>query len=137
MGPVTPRIEIGIDSTSPESLAPFWAVALGYEVGDLDVNGVYLDLIPPLASDATASRAAQRPAVYLQRVSEPKTTKNRLHLDLMVEDPETVIASLVALGAHTLGEPRSGSEGGWWQVMLDPEGNEFCVCQEYDGEPLI
>jgi predicted enzyme related to lactoylglutathione lyase len=46
----------------------------------------------------------------------------------MVSQPEQTIELLVSLGAKRLGEAMTGSEGGWWQVMSDPEGNEFCVC---------
>ncbi|MGO9962580.1 MAG: VOC family protein [Acidimicrobiales bacterium] len=113
------RIEIGIDSVMPETLAPFWAEALGYAVGDIDRAGTYLDLVPP---DPVL------PVVYMQRVPEPKTVKNRLHLDLLTADAEETIRRLVALGATMVGTAMSGSEGGWWQVMADPEGNEFCVC---------
>jgi len=52
------RIEIGIDSVMPEALAPFWAAALGYKVGDMDRAGTYLDLVPPDPG---------LPVVYLQR----------------------------------------------------------------------
>jgi predicted enzyme related to lactoylglutathione lyase len=114
------RIEIGIDSVKPELLAPFWADALGYAVGDMDRAGTYLDLVPPDPSS---------PGVYLQRVPEPKTVKNRLHLDLLTAQPDETITRLVSLGATPLGGALSGSEGGWWQVMTDPEGNEFCVCR--------
>jgi predicted enzyme related to lactoylglutathione lyase len=114
------RIEIGIDTVMPESLAPFWADALGYTIGDMDNDGSYLDLVPP---DRTM------PVVYLQRVPEPKTVKNRLHLDLMTPDTQETIARLSSLGATLVGTPMTGSEGGWWQVMADPEGNEFCVCR--------
>jgi len=114
------RIEIGIDCADPERLAPFWASALGYAIGDLDRAGDYLDLVPADAS---------QPVVYLQRVPEPKITKNRLHLDLMTPDAEGTIARLTRLGASKIGSPMTGSEGGWWQVMADPDGNEFCVCR--------
>jgi predicted enzyme related to lactoylglutathione lyase len=117
---MTVRIEIGIDSVMPQKLAPFWADALGYTVGDLDRAGDYLDLAPPDPS---------LPVVYLQRVPEPKTVKNRVHLDLLTVDAEQTIARLTALGATRLGVAMSGSEGGWWQVMADPEGNEFCICR--------
>jgi predicted enzyme related to lactoylglutathione lyase len=117
---VAVRIEIGIDCEMPERLAPFWADALGYAIGDLDGAGTYLDLVPP---------EADMPVVYLQKVPEPKTVKNRLHIDLMTADPEEAIGRLISLGATRIGTPMSGSEGGWWQVMADPEGNEFCVCR--------
>ena len=113
------RIEIGIDSVRPEQLALFWAEALGYTIGDMDRAGTYLDLVPP---------EADMPVVYLQLVPELKTVKNRLHLDLRPAEPEETIEKLLALGAAKLGKPMTGSEGGWWQVMSDPEGNEFCVC---------
>ena len=117
---MTVRIEIGIDSVMPEILAPFWADALGYEVGDVDRAGTYLDLVPPDPG---------WPVVYLQRVPEPKAVKNRLHLDLLTAEAEETIARLTELGATRIGTAMSGSEGGWWQVMADPEGNEFCICR--------
>jgi predicted enzyme related to lactoylglutathione lyase len=120
---VRPRLEIGIDCEDPEALAPFWAAALGYDTGDLDRDGTYLDLVPP---------EKEMPIVYLQRVSEKKVSKNRLHLDLFTSEPREDIAALESIGATPLGAPLTGSEGGWWQVMADPEGNEFCVCLEYE-----
>jgi predicted enzyme related to lactoylglutathione lyase len=122
------RVEIGIDTHDPERLAVFWAAALGYAIGDLDRDGTYLDLIPP---DPTLS------VVYFQRVSEEKLQKNRLHLDLYVDAPEATIDRLVDLGATRLGDPQTGSEGGWWQVMADPEGNEFCVCRAVGAETSV
>lgn len=119
-----PRIEIGIDCRDPERLAPFWAAALGYRIGDLDRAGVYLDLVPP---------DPDLPVVYLQKVPEAKAVKNRLHLDLYAADPDGLVARLVGLGATPEGPPRSGSEGGTWQVLTDPEGNEFCVCRTEDA----
>lgn len=114
-----PRIEIGIDSCDPASLAPFWAAALGYTVGDFDADGVYLFLVPP---------SPEFPVVYLQRVPETKSAKNRVHLDLFVEDLDAEVARLSGLGAIRQGARSSLDGGATWQVMTDPEGNEFCVC---------
>ena len=116
-----PRIEIGIDCADPDRLAPFWAAALGYEVGDLDSDGFYLDLVPP---DPTL------PVVYFQKVPEPKVRKNRVHLDLLVDDPQAMIDRLSGLGARCIDGPKTGAEGGWWQIMADPDGNEFCVVRD-------
>jgi predicted enzyme related to lactoylglutathione lyase len=116
-----PRIEIGIDCQNPQFLAPFWAAALGYGVGQLGPDGVYLVLEPPDAAS---------PGVYLQRVPEPKEVKNRVHLDLYDPVPEQLISDLEAIGGNRLGLPRTTEEGSWWQVMADPEGNEFCICRE-------
>jgi predicted enzyme related to lactoylglutathione lyase len=115
------RIEIGIDCGEPVRVATFWAQALGYEVGRFPDDGVYLDLIPP---------RSDQPVIYFQRVPEPKTVKNRLHLDLWTADPEKEITRLVELGASPIGPPLSSPSGSWWQVMTDPDGNEFCVCRE-------
>ncbi len=52
-------------------------------------------------------------------------TKNRVHLDLEVEDLDAGIAQLESLGATVI---QSRPDNGWqWVVMTDPEGNEFCV----------
>lgn len=64
----------------------------------------------------------------LQAVPEPKTTKIRLHLDLVVDDPEAEVARLVGLGAVRVDGDPFEEHGHRWIAMTDPEGNEFCVC---------
>jgi predicted enzyme related to lactoylglutathione lyase len=115
------RVEIGIDCVEPAELAPFWAEALGYQLGQPWHGGRYLDLVPP---------GSDQPAVYFQRVPEAKVVKNRLHLDLWTSEVAAEIERLVALGASKLGGVVEGEKGNWWQVMADPAGNEFCVCHE-------
>lgn len=69
------------------------------------------------------------------KVPEGKTVKNRLHLDLTgsagtTRDEE--VERLLGLGA-TVFEDRRNPDGTGWVTMLDPEGNEFCVCRaEYE-----
>lgn len=65
--------------------------------------------------------------LLFQRVPEPKTVKNRLHLDLHAgaERREAEVARLEGLGASVLRQVKE--PGGEWVVMTDPEGNEFCV----------
>jgi Glyoxalase-like domain len=59
------------------------------------------------------------------KVPEPKTAKNRIHLDVMTANPETEVNRLVGLGATRV---RDMEEYGYmWTVMADPEGNEFCI----------
>ena len=114
------RVEIGIDCRDPALLAQFWISATGYELGDFDPAEVYLDLRPP--SNAF-------PVIYFQRVPEDKIIKNRLHLDLYVDDIDSTADALIAQGGRRIGGLQSGSAGGKWQVMADPEGNEFCLCE--------
>jgi predicted enzyme related to lactoylglutathione lyase len=116
------HIAVVLDCADPERLARFWAEALGYRQQRLEEP--YLMLLP-------AQRGAG-PVLALQRVPEPKVGKNRMHIDLHVEDVEGEVARLVALGATR----RSGAlvEVGFrWVVLGDPEGNEFCVVGRSGG----
>ena len=60
-------------------------------------------------------------------VNGPKTSKNRLHLDLTTgaEDREAEIVRIIGLGARRVDIGQTGRES--WVVLADPEGNEFCV----------
>ena len=60
-------------------------------------------------------------------VTDPKTVKNRVHLDLTSSAPEREqeIERLLALGARRVDIGQTGAES--WTVLTDPEGNEFCV----------
>jgi predicted enzyme related to lactoylglutathione lyase len=120
---------LGGDATDPQALAAFWEVALGYvaEPGYDDPNGA--SIIDP---------DGHSPAIGFVRVPEGKTAKNRLHIDIRVagEPPwdmveraasiRTKVATLVARGATMVREEFYGDDLGH-VVMLDPEGNEFCV----------
>ena len=94
-------------------VASFWAAALGT---DLD-------------EESTSERAFVEaagwggPNMWFIRVPEPKTAKNRVHLDLRAPDGDIAgeVARLAALGATVV---RVGDE---LTVMQDPGGNEFCV----------
>ena len=120
---VVPRVELMLDCADPVALAPFWAGALGYEIGGGDGNP-YVELLPPTSG----------PILCLQRVPEPKTTKARMHLDLYVP-PDAVAAELdrlAALGAVARGGPVVRRDGSFnFQVLQDPAGTEFCLCAEH------
>jgi len=92
--------------------ATFWAAALGSNVDE----------------DSTSERAFVEaagwggPNMWFVRVPEPKTAKNRMHLDLRAPGPiADEVARLTALGAKVQ------HVGDDLTVMTDPEGNEFCV----------
>ncbi|HEY2792892.1 MAG TPA: VOC family protein [Micromonosporaceae bacterium] len=115
---------IGGDAADPHRLAAFWAFALGYvsEPGYEDPEGA--SIIDP---------DGRGPAIGFLRVPEAKTSKNRLHIDIRVagEPPwdmaeradliRAKVAALVGAGASVFRDDED------YVVMLDPEGNEFCV----------
>jgi hypothetical protein len=115
-----PNVDIVIDCADPETLADFWAEALGYRA--VGFGEPYFLLLP-------AQRAY--PPVILQRVPEPKESKARIHFDLRVDDVDAEVRRLEALGARRIDVGQGDDVA--WVPMADPEGNEFCVCP---GAPL-
>ncbi|MCI2419118.1 VOC family protein [Saccharopolyspora sp. K220] len=105
---------VTIDCAAPRALAEFWTRALGTSIA-VDV-GDFLMLAPNEEAGV---------ALGLQRVPEPRTGKNRVHLDMTTTDRQAEVRRLVALGATELGEHEA--PGFAWTVLADPEGNEFCV----------
>jgi|SRR5581483_9902290 len=112
-----PALGLVLDCIDPAALAPFWVGALGYvNVGAVDN---YVLLMP----DGTPG-----PKLLLQKVPEGKAGKNRMHLDLDVPDIEAEATRLEALGARRVESAPRSEYGHSWILMVDPEGNEFCVC---------
>jgi predicted enzyme related to lactoylglutathione lyase len=109
--------EIVVDCHDPERLVRFWAEVLGGEPVDRDPNWSYVD--PPGS-----------PRLAFQRVPEPKPgAKNRLHLDVYVEDIPPAARRLTERGAAPVGGIVRGMHGAF-QILADPEGNEFCLVTE-------
>ena len=110
---------VTIDCADPSRLAAFWAASLGWRVTDEDADGAFVS--PEGTTDLTPWQG-----VYFQKVPETKVVKNRVHLDLRPSDSMAAeVERSVALGATIQG--RVDVEGSFWTVMLDPEGNEFCI----------
>jgi predicted enzyme related to lactoylglutathione lyase len=107
---------ITVDVTDADAQASFWSQALPYD--DVAEFGHYRVL-----SDSTG----RVPRMVLQPVPEPRSAKNRLHLDLHVDDIDAEIDRLVAVGATR--RQRFAEYGAEWELMADPEGNEFCICR--------
>lgn len=106
--------EVVFDCRNPPLLARFWhAVLGGSEPVDRNVGWSYFD-------SPTGLRMA------FQRVPEHKSTKNRLHLDVAVDDIAAATEKAEHLGATRLGDIHSDTAG-TFQVLKDPEGNEWCV----------
>jgi hypothetical protein len=112
---------VTFDCAHPRTLARFWSEVTGYAIAE--ERDDYARLHAP-------DQRGVRHLLFFQ-VPEPKSSKNRVHIDLASRTPETEIERLVALGA-SLVDPgdspqwRTGN-GTRWVTMRDPEGNEFCV----------
>ena len=102
-----------IDVRDLERMAAFWGALLGQEPGQPRSGGGWL----------TVGTLEGTAWLVLQQVPEPKTVKNRVHLDLRVDDVDEAITRILALGGSQISERRVG--GG--VTMADPEGNEFCI----------
>jgi hypothetical protein len=137
-------MQVAIDCADPAALAAFWAEALpgyalqppppGFDSWDafLDANGV-----PEEHRNDASAVVGEGPRLFFQKVPEPKTGKNRVHLDLHAGGGPSVpvdeqranvraaVRRLEGLGARYV-EEREGL-GVVWAVMTDPEGNEFCA----------
>jgi predicted enzyme related to lactoylglutathione lyase len=109
------------DTADPVAVATFWAAALGYELDDdSDETGAYIKDL-----------SGQTRGMFFQPVPEPKTAKNRVHLDVRPSGSMAAeVARLKELGATERGFIEV--EGGFWTQMRDPEGNEFCVLRGPD-----
>ena len=145
--------QLTIDCTDPARLVRFWAPALGYEVqpppdGHATWNDWYLAVgVPSDELDLTGDGgdrifdpAGEGPRIWFQAVPEPKAGKNRLHLDLYPTGRDRSLAwerrtaivdgrvsELVEAGATIRNTSADRDHGFYGVVMLDPEGNEFCV----------
>lgn len=113
------RIEFTLDCLDLDRLTTFWKGAVDFVVDGV-IEGRYVTL------------TGHGITLTLQRVAEPKTAKNRMHVDLLVEDPAREVRRLEALGASRLTATARQEFGQTWFVLADPEGNEFCVAQDSD-----
>jgi predicted enzyme related to lactoylglutathione lyase len=110
---------ITVDCTDAMTLARFWAEALGWNVyRDDDPEVLVAPEFPP----------DRGPSILFIPVPEPRTVKNRLHLDLQPTDRsrEDEVDRLIGLGAKIVEDHRK-PDGLGWVWMADPEGNDFCI----------
>lgn len=107
--------EIAIDTMDADRIRPFWAAVLGYAD---DGGGALVDprrLGPPL---------------WFQQMDEPRTQRDRFHLDVSVphDVAEARIEAALAAGGTLVSDAFARS---WW-VLADADGNEACVCTWQD-----
>jgi len=105
---------VSFDCADPRRLADFWCIALGYEALDVDDDEAFI------------GPGGGTNGLYFQRVPEGKVVKNRVHLDL--RPSRSMAAEVERLRNAGATDQRFVEESGsFWTIMLDPEGNEFCV----------
>lgn len=124
---------IVFDCADAAPLARFWAAALGWEVAPSEV-----DELARLSAEGVEDpeddpsvmveppEGSGLPALFFTEVPESKEVKNRVHLDVTADGAiHDEVDRLTGLGARL----RNWTEGDGtaWAVMLDPQGNEFCV----------
>lgn len=105
--------QVIVEARDPGALGNWWRDALGWVVVNDDPNE--FEIRP----------AADRlPGLLFVPAPEPKTSKNRLHLDFRPDDQDAEVQRLLAQGA-VRADVGQGEQS--WVVLADPEGNEFCI----------
>lgn len=111
--------ELVLNCHDPEMLSRFWREVLGYvelgrEDGDIEIG-------------PESGFGGPTPTLVFTSVAEKKSEPLRLHLDAnpVDRDQEDELTRLLALGARPSEVGQTGEET--WQVLADPEGNEFCL----------
>jgi hypothetical protein len=130
--------QITVDCHDADRMVQFWSVALGYvqeppPAGYLSwedflrANGIPLP--QPGSIGAIVDPDLVGPRILFIRVPEKKSVKNRVHLDIRTSQDDDVklakVDELIQAGAQQV--KRIDDDDGWWMVMADPEGNQFCV----------
>ncbi len=111
----TPRVSsIMIDCNDLDEMVAFWG-----ELLDLEERARYPSFV------FMSAVSADGPNLAFQLVPEPKTVKNRVHIDLAAYDRETVVAKVIELGGKRVHDHEI--EGFHWTICTDPQGNEFDV----------
>ena len=110
----TSVIGLSIDCADPSTLAAFWSEVLGRPViPGADTENAAIDATNPTSG----------PRLAFHKVPEPKTVKNRLHLDLRADQFEAESKRLIGLGATPIRDVEQPTAR--WTTFADPEGNEF------------
>jgi hypothetical protein len=134
--------QVVIDCADPHQLADWWAEALGWAVEPSDEAFIRKMIAEGQASESDTAthdgvlvwregQAIRHPdsnrRILFQLVQEPKTVKNRVHLDVFVgaDNVEAELERLTGLGAKILHRGRQGPHA--WVTIADPEGNELCL----------
>ena len=112
-----------VDCSDAFALSEWWKQVLGY----VDIDG---DPNEPGHEECMIRSAETGHQVLFIEVPDVKQVKNRLHFDLRPTDRtrDEEVARLLSIGATQVDDQREvRGDGTGWMVLVDPEGNEFCV----------
>jgi predicted enzyme related to lactoylglutathione lyase len=115
-----------IDGTDTMALARFWSAMFDTQIASIANEG--------LANEAhyvDVAGTSDTPLLRFQRVPEAKGVKNRLHLDIEVDELDPAIARVEELGGRVI-QPVRTEYGYDFAIMGDPEDNEFCLIRPVD-----
>ena len=115
-------VEIAIDALDNEAIRPFWNAILGF-VDDVAPGyaGTPFMIMDP---------ARLAPAFWFQDMKEPRSERNRFHVDIAV--PHDVAEQRIAAALVAGGTLLSDRDARAWWVLADSEGNEACICTWQD-----
>ena len=140
------EVQVTFDCADPSALSAFWGEVLGYPPEQppapfasweeaLDAWGIPEDHRNDFGAVSDPDKVG--PRLFFQKVPEPKSVKNRVHLDVRAAPGlrgeermaalEAEAARLVGLGATRLERHEPGGISAGHIIMGDPEGNEFCL----------
>lgn len=114
--PVTAQVvEIAIDTMDASKILPFWKAVLGYQ---------------QVGSEALVDPRRSGPPMWFQQMDEPRSERQRFHIDVSVahDEAEARIAAAIAAGGTLVSDQYARS---WW-ILADADGNEACVCTWQD-----
>ncbi|MDT0309909.1 VOC family protein [Streptomyces sp. DSM 44917] len=116
--------DLAMDAVDHQALADWWCAVLGYERRAAAGGGE----VPAHWPVAIHDPSGQGPLIWFNPVPEPKSAKNRVHFDVWADT-----GALLARGARLLRRRDGGLD---WDVLADPEGNEFCAFTPEPG-PVV
>jgi catechol-2,3-dioxygenase len=103
-----------INCADLELMTTFWSTALGLKPGPSSEGGAFRVL------------GGKHVNISLQVAKTPVSARDQMHLDLYTAEKQAEVQRLLALGATWV--RTSGNPDDDYDVLMDPEGNEFCVC---------
>lgn len=109
---------MNVDCEDPRTLGAWWAEFLGWRITFASDDEVVLE--PPEGSP----QDGVSPDILFLKVPEPKSGKNRIHIDLRPDDQDAEVARAESMGAKRIDVGQGERK---WIVMADPAGNEFCI----------